>query len=128
MSADFSLYTSKNKDFVINNKKFLKQYALKNHSFLGKGIVVINLLLLKINIIDETNALNCEIQSNQEITVNQPISYIPQNNFWFKMLSLKIKKKHNIDLQAEENTDNKFLVVFVKDASIEHFSIYSLKI
>lgn len=128
MSSDFSLYTSRNKDFVINNKKFLKQYAVKNHSCLGKGIVVINLLLLKIDLINKTDTLNDQIESNQELTVNQPISYIPQDNFWFKMLSLKIKKKHNIDIQADDSTDNKFLVVFIKDASIEHFSIYSLKI
>jgi len=128
MSPNPSLDKRKNKNFVINNKYFLKQYASKNYACLGKGIIVINLLLLKTDTIDEQDIQNYEAESDQDLTIHQPISYIPQNNFWFKMLNLKIKKKCNIDIQNEDIAENKFLVVFVKDASIEHFSIYSLKI
>lgn len=128
MSPNPPLDKRKNKNFVINNKYFLKQYALKNYNFLGKGIIVINLLLLKTDIIDEQDLDNQEVESDHEITIHKPISYIPQNNFWFKMLNLKIKKKYKIDIQEEEETSRKFLIVFVKDASIEHFSIYSIKL
>ena len=44
------------------------------------------------------------------------------------MLNLKIKKKYQIDIQTDSQFDNKFLIVFVKDASVEKFSIYSLKL
>ena len=116
----------KNKSFVINNKLLLKQYALKNYEFYGRGIIVINLLLLNTDILNDIALIDHE--PVEDPTVHQPMSYIPKSNFWFKMLSLKIKKKYKIDIQAEKNFDNKFLVVFIKDASIEHFSIYSLKL
>lgn len=128
MSPNRSIDGRKNKNFIINNKNFLKQYALKNYDFLGKGIIVVNLLLLQTETIDEKDILNQEIGSDQELTIHQPISYIPQNNFWFKMLNLKIKKKYQIDIQEQDSTNKKFLVVFVKDASIEYFSIYSIKL
>ena len=128
MSSNFALDKRKNKSFVINNKRFLKQYALKNYDTLGQGIIVINLLLLKEDIIDEEKVAQHERGQERELTVHQPVSYIPQKNFWFKMLSLKIKKKYNIDIQSESNLNKKFLVVFIKDASIEYFSIYSLKL
>ncbi len=128
MSLNPSLDKRKNKNFVINNKYFLKQYALKNHDLFGKGIIVINLLLLETDIIEEQDMLTREVENNRDITIHQPISYIPQNNFWFKMLNLKIKKKYKIDIQEEDSMNRKFLVVFVKDASIEHFSIYSIKL
>ena len=128
MSSNSSLDKRKNKSFVVNNKNFLKQYALKNHESFGEGIIVVNLLLLNIDIVDEQNLFNEEMENEQEQTVHQPISYISLTNFWFKMISLKIKKKYNIDIQEESNLNKKFLVVFIKDASIEHFSIYSLKL
>ncbi|MDJ0592197.1 MAG: hypothetical protein QNJ72_19770 [Pleurocapsa sp. MO_226.B13] len=128
MSPNSSLDKRKNKSFVINNKYFLKQYALKNYEIFGKGIIVINLLLLKTDKIDKEDFPNYELENEQEPTVHQPVSYIPQKNFWFKMLNLKIKKKYQIDIQQENNFQQKFLVVFIKDASIEHFSIYSLKL
>ncbi len=124
MSSNPNLDKRKNKSFVINNKLFLKQYALKNHENLGQGIIVINLLLLKTDIVRD----NSELESNEEPTVHQAISYIPRSNFWFKMISLKIKKKYDIDLKEKSTRDREFLVVFIKDASIEHFSIYSLKL
>lgn len=127
MSPNPSLDKRKNKNFVIKNQYLLKQYALKSQEFMGKGIIVINLLLLKTDIIDEQDLQNYDIESDNELTIHQPISYIPKDNFWFKMLNLKIKKKYKIDIQ-EKGTGNKILVVFVKDASIEHFSIYSVKL
>lgn len=127
MSPNLTLDRRKNKNFVIHNQYFLKKYALKNYDSLGKGIIVINLLLLKKDILDEQDINSQEIDSDQEITIHHPISYIPKNNFWFKMLNLKIKKKHEISIQEKDLTEEKFLIVFVKDASIEHFSIYSVK-
>lgn len=123
-----SLDTRKNKSFVINNRSILKQYALKNSKILGSGIIVVNLLLLNRESIDELNLTDENLEAGQETTVDQPVSYIPQENFWFKMISLKIKKKHQIDIQAESSSDQKFFIVFIKDASIEHFSIYSIKV
>ncbi len=123
-----SLDKRKNKSFVINNRSILKQYALKNYKIFGSGIIVVNLLLLNRESIDELNLTDENLEEGQETTVHQPISYIPQVNFWFKMISLKIKKKHQIDIQAESSSEQKFFIVFIKDASIEHFSIYSIKV
>ncbi len=123
-----SLDKRKNKSFVINNRSILKQYALKNSQIFGSGIIVVNLLLLNRESIDELNLTDENLEEGKEATVHQPVSYIPQANFWFKMISLKIKKKHQIDIQAESSSDKKFFIVFIKDASIEHFSIYSIKV
>ena len=114
-----------------------------NYSFIGR-LMIYHWLHLKIYIsksnqinldsgwktdkIDKEDFPNYELENEQEPTVHQPVSYIPQKNFWFKMLNLKIKKKYQIDIQQENNFQQKFLVVFIKDASIEHFSIYSLKL
>lgn len=116
----------RNKSIIANNGRLFKQYASKNYEVLGRGIIVVNLLLLKSDRLDELNLIECD-NTNREPTVHQPVSYIPQPNFWFKMISLKIKKKYRIDIQAQDD-ENKFLIVFIKDASIEHFSIYSIKV
>ena len=116
----------RNKSIIANNGSLFKQYALKNHEIFGKGIIVVNLLLLKSDNLDELNLIDLDNINRREPTVHQPISYIPRSNFWFKMISLKIKKKHQIDLQDQE--ENKFTIVFIKDASIERFSIYSIEV
>ena len=116
----------RNKSIIVNNGSLFKQYALKNHEIFGKGIIVVNLLLLKSDNLDELNLIDLDNINRREPTVHQPISYIPRSNFWFKMISLKIKKKHQIDLQDQE--ENKFTIVFIKDASIERFSIYSIEV
>ena len=85
-------------------------------------------LLLKKDISGDSDIFESQPDEQQEPTIHQLVSYIPQNNFWFKMLNLKIKKKYQIDIQEQNEQDNKLLVVFVKDASIEHFSIYTLKL
>lgn len=123
-----SLDKSKNKSFIINHGSALKRYAQKNHEIFGQGIVVINLLLLNVESIEQLSLPNKDLISEQEITVHKPISYIPKLNFWFKMICLKIKQKYQIDIQAQGSFDNKTLIVFIKDTSIEHFSIYSIKI
>ncbi len=128
MTDNSSLDRRKNKSLIANNKTMLKNYALKNHEFFGKGIIVINLLLLEIDRFDELNLLDKEREVAQQPTIHQPISYIPQESFWFKTINLKIKKKYQIDLQEEKNIEDKFLIVFIKDDSIEHFSIYSISI
>jgi len=117
---------SKNKEFVVKHKSLLKQYAQKNRELLGAGIVVVNLLLLETANVDELNLLNSDPKC-QEPSVNQPISYIPRDSFWFKMISLKIKNKHQIDIQEEEGKAEKVFVVLIKDAAIEYFSIYTIR-
>lgn len=124
--TDNSVDKRRNKSIIANNGWLFKQYASKNYEVLGRGIIVVNLLLLKSDRLDELNLIDRD-NIDREPTVHQPVSYIPQPNFWFKMISLKIKKKYQIDIQAEDD-ENKFLIVFIKDASIEHFSIYSIKI
>ncbi len=128
MAHSSSVNKRKNKSFVINNKFFLKEYAQKNQDFWGDGVIVVNLLLLKTDIYDDIDIANYQPENEQELMVHHPVSYIPKQNFWFKMLNLKIKKKYQIDLEAESSVNNKCLVLFIKDASIEHFSIYSLKL
>lgn len=128
MTNSSSVDKRTNKNFVINNRFKLKDYALKHREVSGQGIIVVNLLLLKTDVSDESSLFDTEPEELQEATIHKPVSYIPKNNFWFKMLNLKIKKKYQIDIQAKDEFTNKFLVVFVKDASIEHFSIYSLKL
>lgn len=128
MTNPIAIDTRQNKSFVKKNGSVLKEYARKNYSIHGQGIVVINLLLLTDESINELNLDNLELVKPQELTVHKPISYIPQVSFWFKMINLKIKKKHQIDIQKNDSFADKFLIVFIKDASIEHFSIYSIKI
>ncbi len=128
MTDNSGVNKRKNKNFVINNRSILKQYALKNYEIFGQGIIVVNLLLLDSKNLDEFHLSDDDLIDGDEQTVHQLISYIPQLNFWFKMISLKIKKKYQIDIQAEDHSHNKFLIVFIKDPSIENFSIYSLKI
>lgn len=128
MANSYPINKRENKKFVINNRFFLKNYAITNYNTFGEGIVVINLLLLKTKILDEENLVDYFTENQQEQTIHHSISYIPQQNFWYKMLKLKIKKKYQIDIQTEDKHNKKFLVVFIKDASVEHFSIYSLKL
>lgn len=118
----------KNKAFVINNQLLLKKYALNNFDISGEGIIVINLLLLNSENIDQVNLSEEDLKAAQATTIHQPISYIPRLHFWYKMISLKIQKKYQIDIQAENKSRNKFLIVFIKDTLIENFSIYSIKI
>ena len=127
-----SIDKSRNKNFIINNQLFLKHYALENYELVGQGIIVINLLLLKTDILDELNLTRDHPLEPQDTSVYQPLVYIPKHNFWFKMIGLKIKKKYQLDIQTEDKgnqTNSKtFYVIFIKDASIEHFSLYSLKL
>lgn len=104
----------------------LKRFALKHQESFGLGTVFVNLPLLNTEKIDQLGLLNAELDELQEPTIHQPLSYIPHDNFWFKMISLKIKKKHKIDLQ-EENSKDKIFVVLIKDVALEHFSIYTIK-
>lgn len=117
---------SKNKSFIVNNSLLLQEYVRRNQEFYGSGIVVVNLLLLKTENLAELDVLNFVLDKTIEPTVHLPISYIPQNNFWFKMIDLKIRKKHKINLLVEDNSD-KIYIVFIKDDAIEYFSIYTIK-
>jgi hypothetical protein len=120
----------RNKNFIINNSEIIKKYALLNQNNLGIGVIIINLLLIENDLLKETD-LNYEIISSQEdqkASLKQPIAYIPLTSFWFKMIRLKIKKKYDIDLKKDYDLTKKFLLIFVKDASLESFSIYSVKL
>ncbi len=128
MTDNISLDQRKNKSLIANNKTTLKNYALKNHKFFGKGIIVINLLLLETDKLDELNLIDNNWEDAPQPSIHRPVSYIPQGSFWFKTINLKIKKKYQIDLQEEEDIEDKFLIVFIKDDSIEYFSIYSISI
>ncbi|WP_319419758.1 hypothetical protein [Pleurocapsa sp. FMAR1] len=92
MAHSSSVSKRKNKSFVINNKFFLKEYAFKSHSFWGDGVIVVNLLLLKTDIYNDIDIANYQPENEQELTLHHPVVYIPKQNFWFKMLNLKIKK------------------------------------
>lgn len=117
----------KNKDFVIQNKFYLKAYGQKNQQFFGNGIIVINLLMLEFDNLDQEDLDKYQAQKEADITLQQALSYIPESNFWFKVLYLKIKKKYQIDIKNKYTTGDRLLVVFIKDVSVEHFSIYTLK-
>lgn len=127
MTDNTSLNKRKTKSLIAKNKAVLTDYALRNYAASGRGIIVINLLLLETDRLDKL-ILDIDGKNDSEPTVHQPISYIPQASFWFKMINLKIKKKYQIDIQAGDDSEDKFLIVFIKDDSIEHFSIYSISI
>lgn len=130
MTNNFNFEGRRNKNFIIKNRTILKKYALSNQENVGRGIIVINLLLIENDMLKETD-LNYEIipfQDEQKASLKQPIAYIPLTNFWFKMVRLKIKKKYDLDIEKDYDLVNKFLLVFVKDTSLENFSIYSVKL
>ena len=126
MANNSASENSRTKKFIINNRQLLKQYVQTKQDSIGLGIVVVNLLLLAIAELDESNLSAEDLDKWQEPTVHQPVSYIPKENFWFKMISLKIKKKYKIDIQTQSSTKKTF-VVFIKDAALENFSIYAIK-
>ena len=117
---------SKNKSFVINNNSLLKQYALKNYAIFGDGIIVVNLLLLKTDILDDSDLISYERAGDRRSSINYPVSYVPHTSFWFKTLNVRIKEKYSIEIDAIDNREGKFFIVFIKDAVVESFSIYSL--
>lgn len=119
----------RNKKFIINNSEALKQYAITNRKRAGIGIIIINLLLIEDDVLRAKDLENRPLPSGEaRQSLKQPIAYIPLVNFWFKIVRLKIKKKYNIDLKKDYDLESKFLLVFVKDAALETFSIYSVKL
>lgn len=121
-----------NKQFIKNNRKSLKKYALNNQEKFGKGIIVINLTLVQNQFLTEEDlivrSINLEKDYKcEENTLIHPISYIINNSFWFKILRIKIKKKYQIDIKTDYDLDQQFLLVFIKDSDLESFSIYSIK-
>jgi len=117
---------SQSKGLIINHKKLLREYAVRNSELYGLGIIVVNLLLLGTEKIEDLNLLNTDLNQLSKATVHRPVAYIPQSNFWFKMINLKIQKKHKIDLRDKIKNDE-ICVVFIKDDAIEYFSIYTIK-
>ncbi|MEM9275823.1 MAG: hypothetical protein AAGA80_23115, partial [Cyanobacteria bacterium P01_F01_bin.143] len=121
-----------NKQFIKKNSKIIKKYAINNQKKFGDGIIVINSTLVQNKLLQEQDliirGLNEDNQSqNEENTLIHPISYIVNDSFWFKILRIKIKKKYQIDIKVDYDLAKKFLLVFVKDSSLESFSIYSIK-
>jgi hypothetical protein len=117
----------KNKNFVIQNRSLLNQYAVANFRKFGRGAIVINLVLLDKDILTPEDLQENQASEAEDITLQQSFCYIPIDNFWFKMLYLKIKNKHQIDLKEQYNFDEQFLVIFIKNTSMDNFSIYTLK-
>ena len=117
---------SKNKSFVINNGFLLRKYALENYAMFGDGIIVVNLLLLKTDILNDSDLITYKRKSDRESSINYPVSYVPNTSFWFKMLSVRIGEKYSIEIDAVNNCEGKFLIVFIKDIVMESFSIYAL--
>lgn len=120
----------RNKKFIINNSEALKQYAITNKEKSGIGIILINLLLIEDNILRAKDLEEQLLPSGEDrqLSLKQSIAYIPIVNFWFKIVRLKIKKKYNIDIKKDYDLESKFLIIFVKDAALESFSIYSVKL
>ncbi len=123
----------RNKQFIIKNGKSLKKYLLKSQKKFGNGIIVINLTLVRNGLLTEEDLIVRSVNQNDEIkgkenTLIHPVSYIISNSFWFKVIRIKIKKKYEIDIKTDYDLDKQFLLVFVKDSSLESFSIYSIKI
>lgn len=127
MTEPFLLDKRKNKNFVIQNRYTLKKYAVYNYQKFGKGVIVINLLLLDTDILSKNDLINNQAKEKKDITLHQTLSYIPENSFWFKVIYLKIKKQHQIDIKQKYDFNKQSLIIFIKDASVEHFSIYALK-
>lgn len=117
---------SKNKSFVIDNSSLLKKYALENYAMFGDGIIVVNLLLLKTHILDDSDLIRYERKRDRESSINHPVSYVPHTSFWFKTLNIRIREKYSIEIDAIDNHRGKFFIIFIKDAVIESFSIYTL--
>ncbi|ELS02112.1 hypothetical protein Xen7305DRAFT_00018230 [Xenococcus sp. PCC 7305] len=122
-----------NKEFIKNNRKSIKKYALKSQKKFGHGIIVINSTLVQNKFLTEGDLIVASINEdnnskNEENTLIHPVSYIAKNSFWFKILRIKIKKKYKIDIKTDYDLTQKFLLVFVKDSSLESFSIYSIRI
>ena len=122
-----------NKQFIKDNSKSLKKYALNSKKKFGEGIIVINSTLVENKLLTEEDviipSINQDNQSNnEENALVYPISYLVNNSFWFKMLRIKIKKKYQIDIKTDYDLGQRFLLVFVKDFALESFSIYSIKI
>lgn len=130
MSNSFQIEKRRNKKFIISNSELLKQYAITNRKNLGRGIIVINLLLIENDVLKVKDLEEQPLPSGEDSssTLKQPIAYIPLVNFWFKIIRLKIKNKYNIDIKKDYDFESKFLFVFIKDAALETFSIYSVKL
>ena len=130
MTNSSQLEKRRNKKFIINNSEALKQYAITNQRRAGIGIIIINLLLIENDILKakDLDEPSLPPEEDRSSSLKQPIAYIPLLSFWFKIIRLKIKKKYNIDIKKDYDLESKFLFIFVKDAALEKFSIYSVKL
>ncbi len=129
MSESYLQERSNNKKIIVKNSVFLKRYALDCRAKMGMGIITINLTQINDFSLQEEDFIiqECDHTPNS-ISLQTPIAYVPENNFWFKVIYLKIKKKYQIDIKKDYDLKTRFLLVFIKDTALENFSIYSLKI
>ena len=123
----------RNKKFISRNGQALKKYALNSQKKFGQGIIVINSTLVENSLLTEKDLIVRNFDEEDESrtaenTLIHPISYLISKSFWFKIIRIKIKKKYEIDIKSDYDLDKQFLLVFVKDSSLQSFSIYSMKI
>ena len=129
MSESHLQERSNNKKFIVKNSAFLKRYALQCKSLMGVGVITINLTKIDDFILQEKDFViqDCD-DSQSSISLQTPIAYVPESNFWFKIIYLKIKKKYEINIKQDYDLSQNFLLVFIKDTTLENFSIYYLKL
>ena len=129
MSESHLQERSNNKKFIVKNSAFLKRYALDCKSLMGIGVITINLTEIDNFILQDKDFVIQECDHTQNsISLQTPIAYVPEKNFWFKIIYLKIKKKYEINIKKDYDLTKNFLLVFIKDSALENFSIYYLRL
>lgn len=129
MSESHLQERSNNKKFIIKNSSFIKKYALDCRAKMGVGVITINLAQISDFTLKEEDCIIQECDDSQNsISLQTPIAYVPEGNFWFKIIYLKIKKKYQINIKKDYDLSQNFLLVFIKDDTLESFSIYYLRL
>ncbi len=129
MSESHLQERSNNKKFIIKNSSFIKKYALDCRAKMGVGVITINLTQISDFTLKEEDCIIQECDDSQNsISLQTPIAYVPEGNFWFKIIYLKIKKKYKINIKKDYDLSQNFLLVFIKDDTLESFSIYYLRL
>ena len=115
MSNSFQIEKRRNKKFIISNSELLKQYAITNRKNLGRGIIVINLLLIENDVLKVKDLEEQPLPSGEDSssTLKQPIAYIPLVNFWFKIIRLKIKNKPASHNQQQRRWESAILLIVI---------------
>ena len=130
MSSQEKTEKRRNKEFILNNSSLLRKYALQNQDTLGTGVIIINLPFVEKKHLkhQDIQYYSPESTAEKNFSLQQPLSYLPVGNFWFRAIKLKIKNKYQIDIEKDYDLESKFLFVFIKDCEMEYFSIYAVKL